>query len=154
MNTSHRKLVMHHILMERERQIEELGYQADHDDAHADGSLAMAAALYAAPEQLFIQRRLATADAVHFMDPWPWEKQHDKRRRFHGGGIIPAEHLPADVRRKQLVQAAALIVAEIERLDRLQAAPDFDRSLHRQNAAHRAPANEGTAAMRPCNTED
>lgn len=116
-----RMVIISDILAERARQVRELGYTAEHDDVHIDSSLAMAAALYAAPEQLFIQRRLIAGDAVHFMDPWPWDRQADKRRRRHEGGLVPIEELGPDIRRKQLVQAAALIVAEIERLDRAAA---------------------------------
>lgn len=130
------------ILEERHRQIADLGHTPEHDDGHVDGSLAMAAALYAAPEQLFIQRRLVVADAVHFMDPWPWERQADKRRRRHTGGFVPKEELAHDIRRKQLVQAAALIVAEIERIDRAA-----DRGTPPAPPRPRTPANEGAAVL-------
>lgn len=81
------------IAYERQRQIDAEGWTPDHDDQHMDGSLAVAAACYAAPAVV----------GVGLTDlKWPfdeeWWKPKDKRRN--------------------LVRAAALIVAEIERLDR------------------------------------
>lgn len=77
------------IAVERARQIAEEGWTADHDDAHDNGELADAAACYARGKQM---------SAV-----WPWDDKWWK---------------PGPDRRGQLVKAAALIVAEIERLDR------------------------------------
>jgi hypothetical protein len=84
------------VLAERERQIDEEGWTPEHDDQHTDGSIARAAGCYALhasglPEQ----------HARHF---WPWEWKWWK----------PS---PQDARR-MLVKAAALIIAEIDRLDR------------------------------------
>ena len=76
------------VIAERRRQIEREGWTPDHDDEHDDGSLAVAAACYAAP-------RMA---ATH----WPWSAE---------------DYKPKD-RRRNLVRAGALILAEIERLDR------------------------------------
>lgn len=79
------------VLAERRRQIETEGWTPEHDDLHSTQELAFAAACY------------ATADAG---DPppavWPWRLSWWK---------------PTD-RRRNLVKAAALILAEIERLDR------------------------------------
>lgn len=76
---------------ERERQIAK-GYDSAHDDEHSDGSIAAAAAYYAwgkgAPEYL-----------------WPWEE-----------AARPTLSLMPD--RERLLIAAALLVAEIERIDR------------------------------------
>lgn len=75
----------------RERQVAK-GYDAAHDDEHTDGAIAVAAAYYAwgkgVPEYL-----------------WPWEE-----------AARPTLSLMSD--RERLLVAAALIVAEIERLDR------------------------------------
>lgn len=82
------------VLAERIRQVEAEGWTAEHDDAHNKGQMAMAAAcyaLYAAP--------LPEQHARHF---WPWDWKWWK---------------PSDQRR-DLVKAGALILAEIERLDR------------------------------------
>lgn len=93
------------IAAERQRQITVEGWTAEHDDTHRSGEMADAAACYAmrpgargtftgsSPERLIWQRL------------WPWSKDWWK---------------PKD-RRRDLIRAAALIVAEIERLDRAAA---------------------------------
>lgn len=92
------------ILKERERQETEEGWTAAHDDQHDDESLALVAALYAAPFSLFADSR----GEAHFIceDPWPtsWDPAWDKRSKLD--------------RRRRLVIAGALIAAEIDRLDR------------------------------------
>ena len=98
---------------ERIRQQQEEGWTEEHDNHHVDGSLAMAGACYAAPKNIFI-RQDGTYDEVQFVDPWPWPGN------FRGN---PVRNFTKDMkdgkeRRRQLVIAAALIVAEIERLDR------------------------------------
>lgn len=84
------------IYRERERQKTVEGWTAEHDDTHNKSELAFAAASYALP-----------SDQCHVFDNimerlWPFEVSWFK---------------PKD-RRSDLVRAAALIVAEIERLDR------------------------------------
>lgn len=86
------------VLAERQRQIEAEGWTPEHDDQHTDGSLAVAAACYA------IADRDGRAEAPPF---WPWDLDWWK---------------PSDDRR-MLVKAGALILAEIERLDRATALP-------------------------------
>lgn len=88
------------IAAERKRQIEKEGWSFEHDDEHDDGSLAQAAAWYAT--------RHADAPASgHARAAWPsswawsWKKPKDAHRN--------------------LIIAGALILAEIERLDRKQA---------------------------------
>jgi hypothetical protein len=87
------------VLAERRRQIEVEGWHADHDDdAHEFGQLAIAASCYAvASVQDERTRRLTIPSA------WPWAAEWWK---------------PKDPRR-DLVRAGALILAEIERLDRI-----------------------------------
>jgi hypothetical protein len=85
-------LVCNEIVAERERQIRDEGWTEEHDDDHDCGELADAAACYA----------LGKPDEV-IQKLWPWESQWWK---------------PKD-RRRDLVRAGALIVAEIERLDRV-----------------------------------
>lgn len=100
------------VLRERDRQVEEEGWTPEHDDAHDKGELAASAACY------------ATGVSV--------------ASRFVANGTIPASEIDAAVcrceappgwpwgptwwkpkgRRRDLVRAAALIIAEIERLDR------------------------------------
>lgn len=83
------------IAAERRRQIEVEGWHAEHDDKHIDGSMGLAAAAYATAYQ----------DEIGYgASLWPWEWEWWK---------------PKD-RRRDLVRAGALIVAEIERLDRIQ----------------------------------
>lgn len=85
------------VLAERRRQIE-AGHTPEHDDRHHEaGELASAAMCYA---------RSAAFGATGALPPfWPWSSQHWK---------------PSDPRR-DLVKAGALILAEIERIDRAEA---------------------------------
>lgn len=86
------------IRAERARQMHGEGWTPEHDAGHKNGELAAAAAAYAFSA--------ATADRHYSADPigfWPWDARWWK---------------PTTPRR-DLVKAAALIVAEIERLDRL-----------------------------------
>lgn len=102
---------------ERKRQIEAEGFSPDHDDSTNDsGELALAAACYATPTLLY--RKDDYANAVRFSDPWPWDECWDTRPG-EGNVIAPNDSLTPKKRRRQLIKAAALIVAEIERLDRL-----------------------------------
>jgi hypothetical protein len=87
------------VIEERTRQLSKEGYTISHDDTHRDGSLAQAAACYAAHAG-------GMPAAGYGYDPyWPFDAEWWK---------------PKDPRR-DLVRAAALILAEIERLDRLAA---------------------------------
>lgn len=90
------------IAAERRRQIEVEGWTPAHDDAHGKGEMAQAAALYATPPD----KRRRCADPRYGMEGWP--------SSWH-----PCWWKPKS-RRRDLVRAAALIVAEIERLDRLE----------------------------------
>lgn len=84
------------VLSERRRQVEAEGWTPEHDDQHTDGGMADAAALYAS-----LRVRHITGFAT-----WPWDAKWWK---------------PKD-RRSDLVRAGALILAEIERLDRKEGA--------------------------------
>jgi hypothetical protein len=95
------------VLAERRRQVESEGWDAKHDDEHDSGEMASAASAYA----------LAAADKLHPMSQgdgefdklppamWCWDHEWWK----------PGEP------RRMLVKAGALILAEIDRLDREQA---------------------------------
>ncbi len=95
------------IELERARQQLVEGWTPEHDDEHTNGEMVMAAAVYA---------RCAVDESIHSsairrgamrrppMD-WPWSPDWFK----------------PTTRRRDLVKAGALIVAEIERLDRLEA---------------------------------
>jgi hypothetical protein len=82
------------IAAERHRQLI-LGFTQQHDDAlEACGQLGFAAACYAIPPE---------ARDTSVPDLWPWDD---------------AQWKPADDRVRELVKAGALIVAEIERVQR------------------------------------
>ncbi len=87
------------ISKERTRQIEKEGWTPEHDDEHEGEELAIAAYHYAMPESHRITH-CETDVPMH----WPWENKWWKPN-------------PKD-RIKELVKAGALIVAEIERLQR------------------------------------
>jgi hypothetical protein len=94
-----RATVVEEIAAERRRQIEAEGWTPEHDNQHNRGELALAAACYA-------RHGLNGAHRLAVPLSWPWNDGWWK---------------PKD-RRRDLIRAAALIVAEIERLDRLAAA--------------------------------
>ncbi len=90
------------ILDERQRQVA-AGYDAAHDDTHPDGAIIKAA----------IAHLLATRDLVcEADDVYPWPNKPE---------WIVGQH------REDLVTAAALIVAEIERWDRLRSRAGAER---------------------------
>ena len=100
--------VLDEIAAERQRQLTLEGWTAEHDDGHDKGELAKAAACFAVDEHLFrAEERPSTsyAPSTAYVPLWPWDDAWWK---------------PRD-RRRNLVLAAALIVAEIERLDRAEA---------------------------------
>jgi hypothetical protein len=88
------------VLAERHRQINAEGWTAQHDDEHGDGAMAVAAACYAIADQRAIQ-----VGTVELRKLWEWT------------GWSVQWWKPKD-RRRNLVRAAALMLAEIERLDR------------------------------------
>lgn len=100
--------VIAEIAAERKRQIEAEGWTPEHDDAHDKGELARAAAAYADHASRFRDaKELGVAYATKATPPlWPW---------------APRWWKPKNPRR-DLIRAAALIVAEIERLDRSEGA--------------------------------
>lgn len=89
------------ISAERYRQISVEGWTFTHDDQHNTGEIARAAACYAlsaGPE------KVSDLSVIHKF--WPWEWRWFKPRS----------------KREDLIRAGALIVAEIERLDRASSA--------------------------------
>ena len=104
---------------ERLRQINSKGWTPEHDDEHDKGQLALAAACYATPINLYRQRNYATS--VNFEDPWPWNDEWDKR--LYDGNVLLANRGASFSKRiRQLEKAGALIAAEIDRLIRKQKA--------------------------------
>ncbi|EPP9830730.1 ead/Ea22-like family protein [Klebsiella pneumoniae] len=83
------------VLAERKRQVTADGWTPGHDDEYEHGELADAAGCYALSSELF-------DCAGEPPRPWPW----------------PDEWWKPTNRRRDLVKAGALILAEIERLDR------------------------------------
>jgi hypothetical protein len=80
------------VLAERRRQIEEEGWTTACDDEHAQGQMARAAACYALHDRI----------SVNGWEAWPWAPEWWK----------------PDFGRRDIVKAGALILAEIERIDR------------------------------------
>ena len=99
------------VAAERRRQIDREFWTLKHDDEHVDQSLALAAALYATPLPLYAKDE--KDDETRFYDPWPWG--YDNGDRLSSANWDKRRTHP---RRRQLVIAAALIAAEIDRLDR------------------------------------
>lgn len=105
------------VLAERQRQIDLEGWTAEHDDAHDAGELSAAASAYS----------IAAADVMHPASQgdgdyesapplaWPWDGAWWK---------------PGTDPRRMLLKAGALILAEIERLDR-SAAPSQEQAKGR-----------------------
>lgn len=103
---------MRMIRAERRRQREVEGWKLRHDDGYTNGELAHAAACYAARAGDRFGDRISR-DVRHEVPPlWPWGKEWWK----------PIPNNEPDDRIRELVKAGALIVAEIERLQRLKAA--------------------------------
>ncbi|MDE2469120.1 MAG: hypothetical protein KGL35_10365 [Bradyrhizobium sp.] len=90
-------------IAERFRQIEGEGWSVDHDDKHRQGDLALAGACYA--EAAGMPRGAVPID-------WPWQDEWWKPAGF----------------RRDLVRAAALIIAEGERFDRIRSKKERRRA--------------------------
>lgn len=84
---------------ERRRQVEAEGWTPEHDDQHSHGQMARAAACYALAGSSAPNDETA---ALLVSLAWPWDEQWWK---------------PSTARR-DLIKAGALVLAEIERLDR------------------------------------
>lgn len=90
------------VLGERLRQAEAEGYTLEQDDEYTQGQLADAASAYAAWARTW---NMPYTECTHTPAMWPWASE----------GWKPQSQ------RRMLVKAGALILAEIERLDRQQA---------------------------------
>ncbi len=87
------------VLVERHRQISSEGWTPEHDDQHTAGEIASAGAAYALASTLYHADPYAGVLSI-----WPWSR----------GWLKPTNP------RSDLVKAGALILAEIERLDRIE----------------------------------
>lgn len=107
--------IVQQIVDERKRQKEVEGWLPEHDDKHKTGELALAAACYAGNIRLTDSEEGGSSDgdirhvfvkgkSSYSKSIWPWDSEWDKRDKHS--------------RKKQLVIAGALIVAELERLER------------------------------------
>ena len=95
---------MRDVLAERHRQVTVEGWTAEHDDQHDRGELARAACCYAYESAT---RDYALEASLSYMPlTWPWSRKWWKPKS----------------QRRDLVRAAALLIAEIERLDRISRA--------------------------------
>ena len=92
------KYVILEVSRERERQLAEEGWTPEHDDEHELGEMALAAACYAKQST----ENYDDITEIYEPDVWPWDNNWWKPKN----------------QRRDLIRAAALIVAEIERLDR------------------------------------
>lgn len=106
------------IARERERQMSVEGWTLEHDDSHRDGAMALAAATYAArassrPVLQMVEHGPVTVRVDVLKLLWPWS---------HGWW-------KSTTPRRNLVKAAALIVAEIERLDRAASRQAYNEQL-------------------------
>ena len=88
--------VIQEIEDERNCQIKEEGFDAEHDDSYRAGDLGMGAAAYI----------MSACTNEPFPEGWMWQ--------------LSSVYKPTGARR-DLIKAAAMIVAEIERLDRASA---------------------------------
>ena len=86
------------VLAERHRQQDKLGWTPEHDDKHEDYSLSGAARCYMHPHNATELSNISE----YVPRGWPWCKRWWKPKTY----------------RENLVRAGALIIAEIERLDR------------------------------------
>jgi hypothetical protein len=99
------------VMHERRRQITVKGMTAQHDDAHATGEMTRGALNYlaAASATMLLGGKAFDAkpplDGLGAIVAWPWSRDWWKP------GLV----------RRMLVKAAALIIAEIQRLDRAEA---------------------------------
>ncbi|KNC11543.1 hypothetical protein AC790_13310 [Pantoea sp. RIT-PI-b] len=97
---------MQDVAAERQRQREIEGYSEQHDDSYLAGILSLAGAAYAVAGSAMNGVGTYSLRAKNL---WPW---HDK------SSFKPSHSNHALDRRRDLVKAAALLIAEIERIDR------------------------------------
>jgi len=107
------------VLKERQRQIETEGWSEEHDDEHTDESLILAAVCYALPSN----RRRPIKRSEDFDDSGgrgdcPVWRQKIKPVPFLWPISWSVDWWKPKTKRRDLIKAAALLIAEIERMDR------------------------------------
>lgn len=112
------------VIRERARQVQGCGYSTNHDDEHKFGELRAAAIAYLLSPDI---------GGEGSIDHWPFERESFKP----GVGIEP------------LVKAGAMIVAEIDRLLRAQAAQQETTSDREPFSMQSPPANPDAAVCQP-----
>lgn len=110
LRTAHR--ASQDVLAERRRQVEQEGYDPAHDDEHQNDEIAAYAAVYAMPQAA----RQWPASETGYGDTLA-------QAMVPEGWAIP----PDGDRRRELIKAGALILAEIERLDRAASSGEATR---------------------------
>lgn len=97
----------HDVLAERRRQVDAEGWSTEHDDSHVNDEIAALACFYAMPP-----------------GAREWPATETGYGSTLGEAIVPNGWTPkVGDRRQELVKAGALILAEIERLDRAESKP-------------------------------
>lgn len=96
---------------ERQRQMADEGWDADHDDRHTHDELARAAACYALP---YGDRELSILRHKVWWYFWPWPDGFKPLVRPGQDNV--------DERIRELTKAGALCAAEIDRLERMRVA--------------------------------
>lgn len=102
------KQIVFKIVAERQRQVVQLGFTEEHDDQWQDGQLADRALGYCYAASLEDATRAANDSAGIDPDYWPGS------RRFPWRGADGE----LQTKEQMLIKAGALIIAEIERLQR------------------------------------
>ena len=103
-------------MRERTRQLVSEGFDAEHDDRHDQGEIALAAIAYAAPRQVYICNSDGPT-AIQFIDPWPFGQEWDKRLKDRRGPGVSFHQRRID----NVTKGGALLAAEIDRLKREKA---------------------------------
>lgn len=109
-------VILSDVRAERQRQIA-AGYGPEHDDQHTEAQLAQAAATYALAAAAALQAGIEAETDIRRLQQaaegaWPW---------WRNGQYPPA--FDRATPRERLIQAAALLLAEIEREDRATGEP-------------------------------
>ena len=127
---------------ERVKQINKHGYTHEHDDGHTDGSIADAAACYAATAQVYKIKEFNELFPMKTLYPWGMRyfKKEEKSRK------------------DQIITACAMLMAEWERLDRIEKkatvhlCDDCNLSFHNCKSNHKFGTGAGNDNVYECDT--